>query len=280
MSKGRAIRDRGPDPGEARQGPRFAAVPHAFLDDYRSKQGHIAVYASLRSFADFGSENGAHPGTPRAAFRAGMSEPAFRRWRDELVTFGWIVYQASEGRAHQYVVHAILEEESDPERIDGGTPKESMGVPPPNARGSIRSTESQVTKSQVTDLTVASNEATGLPPVVQKWRSGKELTAGNLMSLLRHYGYADDGKPPTGYDDKRDFTIITKILNSGSSPESIAHGIFGAHLIRESDECRFLRPGEKFTMRIFWNVGYGSRSFFAQAIEASMRFSPKEKTHA
>ncbi len=209
-----------------------------------------------------------------------MSEAAFRRWRDELVAFGWIEYQVREGRAHQYVVHAVLEEEPDPDQIDGGAPSKSEGVPPPNPRGSIRSTESQVTKSQVTDLTVASDEATGLPPVVEKWRSGKTLRAGDLMSLLRHYGYAEDGKPPPGYDDRRDFTIITKILNSGSSPESIAHGIFGAHLIRESGECRFLMPGEKFTMRIFWDVGYGSRSFFAQAIEASMRFAPEEKTHA
>lgn len=98
------------------EGFHFAAVPFELLDDEDADAFVIATYASIRSFADFGSDEGASISDGRAAKRAGCSARHFRRCRVALQQMGWLEWTTvpyEHGRVNVYTIHAIRRPEPD-----------------------------------------------------------------------------------------------------------------------------------------------------------------------
>lgn len=98
-------------PSEYRRGrgPLFAAVPVDLMEDPECDAMTIAVYAALKSFADFGSEHGAQVGDNRASERAGVSPRTLRRRRDRLREMGWIEWETVNtlfGWVNRYTIHS------------------------------------------------------------------------------------------------------------------------------------------------------------------------------
>lgn len=114
------------------KGPYFAQVPFALLKDEDADAHTVAVYAALRSYADFSDpRQGAKVSDKSAAKRAGCSPRTFRDRRDKLQEMGWIEWESGkkDGRPNAYVIHASLEggsvRDADPPRQE--TPTGSAG---------------------------------------------------------------------------------------------------------------------------------------------------------
>ena len=113
------------------RGPHFAPIPFELLDDPRADAYTIATYAAVKSYADFGSTNGAAVSDAVACQRAGCGERTFRERRQLLRDLGWLDWQTvatQHGRINRYVVH------SSPPPADDTI---EMGGPAPDA-GPIR----------------------------------------------------------------------------------------------------------------------------------------------
>lgn len=90
----------------------FVRVPTALLDAVADSDSDldglaIAVYTALRSYADFGSEEGAAVRDQMAAARAGCSVSTFKRRRNRLLNAGWIDWESGQdmGVVNRYTVH-------------------------------------------------------------------------------------------------------------------------------------------------------------------------------
>jgi hypothetical protein len=96
------------------------------------------------------------------------------------------------------------------------------------------------------------------------------------MPLIRTLLYAPDGKPPAGWDEARDGSIVKVLLKAGRSVQDLEAAIRGLRLL--VDEPRiwnqdyvadFAAPGAKLTMRMLYNTKLGKEmSSFTAATQA------------
>ena len=116
----------------------YTMVPQSLLMDERADAYTIATYVALRSFADFGSTEGARPSDKSAAQRAGCSVRTFVNRRQRLKELGWLEWQsrAAQGKTNVYVIHETAEADPPPpvqeEESEGGGVQE---MHTPSARG-------------------------------------------------------------------------------------------------------------------------------------------------
>lgn len=87
----------------------FIKVPIALLDAVADPGSDldglaILVWIALKSFADFGSEEGAVVRDQVATARAGCSWSTFKRRRKSLQESGWLDWQSNAGRSNRYIV--------------------------------------------------------------------------------------------------------------------------------------------------------------------------------
>lgn len=92
-------------------GGNFVKIPMALLNAVADPLSDldafaIAVWVALRSYADFGSEEGATVRDQVAAARAGCSVPTFKRRRKSLQQAGWVDWRSGKitGRSNRYIV--------------------------------------------------------------------------------------------------------------------------------------------------------------------------------
>jgi len=78
-----------------------------------------------------------------------------------------------------------------------------------------------------------------------------------LLPLVRRHLYAPDGKPPAGYDERRDASVLQQLLRRGRSVDDLAIVIAGVALLRDQpgmfgeDAIAWLGPpGTKLTCRV------------------------------
>lgn len=91
------------------RGPYFAPIPWELQDNPSAKAFHIATYAALKRFADFGSDEGATVSDATVAEKAGCSERQVRYCRDDLEAWGWLEWETITtrfGRLNAYIVHS------------------------------------------------------------------------------------------------------------------------------------------------------------------------------
>lgn len=101
------------------KGPHFALVPHKLARSPDHGPHDVALYAVLRSYADFGEGTdsdyvgGAIPGSETLAEECGMKRKTVRAARDRLEEAGWISWFERPGRSHRYFLHnePLTEEE-------------------------------------------------------------------------------------------------------------------------------------------------------------------------
>lgn len=140
----------GPSRVRRGRGPFFSPVPFDILDDPELDAYAIATYAAIRSFADFGSGDGARVSDATIARRAGCSDRTVRARRDLLASKGWIEWRSGkgEGDPNEYLVHASLARavevgsEGDAEGSEGDA--EGVGTTFRPGRHEVPSTESQI----------------------------------------------------------------------------------------------------------------------------------------
>jgi hypothetical protein len=85
----------------------YLQLPIELLTDPDIDPFALAAWAALKSWCDFGSEQGAHPSDTKAAERAGMSRRVFIDRRNLLREKGWIEWQNT-GKTNTYIVHTSV----------------------------------------------------------------------------------------------------------------------------------------------------------------------------
>lgn len=180
---------------EAGRGPHYAQVPHDLLTDDRTDSHHIAVYAALRSYCDFGSSEGAHPSDTAASERAGCARRTFIDRRQDLASWGWIDVRSGRenGATNRYVIHGSVE----------GCASDAQGCAG-DAQGGVQ--EMHTTNSHTTESHYQEGDAEDEIPVSEMWSvwvdvvwngsTSRRLTdkrEGHLRQLWReHLTDADD----------------------------------------------------------------------------------------
>lgn len=92
-----------------------------------------------------------------------------------------------------------------------------------------------------------------------------DLSDGELMALVRKRFYVPDNKPPTNYQEGREFSCFKYLRAQGRSGQEIADHIEGAALIRDAGglvnanigRVDWLESGSKLTMRALVNAKSG-----------------------
>jgi hypothetical protein len=112
----------------------FSPVPTALLRDPTISLQAKALYAVIRSYADFGKAGGAHPSQATLCKVAGISMSHLRRCREELRKAKWLRWTlltapSGDVRRTDYTCHDVAGESLRP-RLEVPPPVEG-GVPPP-----------------------------------------------------------------------------------------------------------------------------------------------------
>lgn len=187
------------------RGPHFAQVPFELLDDPEANAYVIATYVAVKSYADFGSTDGAEVGDPRASKRAGCSERKFRECREWLRQRGWIEWEqvpTKTGRINRYVVHnspAPVDEEAGEVRHTmpdpSGTPCRTHPAPGAGpVRHTVPPTNSHIPRDIATTTTPLN------PPVESQPAEGDAASAAPAADPERTAPtgeLTDDPAPPT-----------------------------------------------------------------------------------
>lgn len=86
-----------------------------------------------------------------------------------------------------------------------------------------------------------------------------------LMPLVRQHCYGPDGKPPHGYAERRDASILARLLEV-HPVNDIAAAIEGLPMLRGTVD--WLKAGEKITLRAIYHTRSGVRPTFGLAVDA------------
>lgn len=127
------------------RGPFFSPIPWELQDNPSATAFHIATYAALKRFADFGSDEGATVSDATVAEKAGCSERQVRYCREQLEAWGWLEWETVAtrfGRLNAYVVHSSLPASGAGEGKQ--SPEEDAGKPAPRAKAAKRGVRHRV----------------------------------------------------------------------------------------------------------------------------------------
>jgi hypothetical protein len=161
---------------EQGRGPFFVQVPLDLLEDPTIDAVAIAVYCSLRSFADFGKATGSRPSDARAAKLAGCSERALRSRRELLRDRGWIEWEQHAGRPNRYTIHSSPGTPAPDAVVDtpaGGADLPRHEVPTTPARGAdlprheVPTTENQYREPEPIKESAPAKAGTGDPATLE-----------------------------------------------------------------------------------------------------------------
>jgi hypothetical protein len=127
----------------------------------------------------------------------------------------------------------------------------SKGHPPPSGGASkpIAVSSEQVTDSSSTTVDSSNQPAAPI--------GSHKSEAGQLMPLVRKHFYVPDGRPPTGYDDGRDFGILAELLEKVSY-DDLELAIEGLALMRDAGELTWCEPRMKLTVRALYRTHHGA----------------------
>lgn len=88
-----------------------------------------------------------------------------------------------------------------------------------------------------------------------------------LMPLVREHLWAPDGKPPEAWDERREGSVLKRLL-AHRSVSQIEVAILGLVQLRDRGEIDWLRPGQKVTSRALYNSRSGASQMFELATRA------------
>lgn len=87
---------------------------------------------------------------------------------------------------------------------------------------------------------------------------------GVLLRLVREHLWVPDGKPPVGWDDRREGSVLKRLL-AHRSVSQIEIAILGLAQLREAGLVDWLKPGAKVTCRALYNSRSGVSQMFELA---------------
>jgi hypothetical protein len=107
-------------------------------------------------------------------------------------------------------------------------------------------------------------------------RAERQAAIGRLMGVVRASAYL--GKPPRGYDDARDVSILRGWLKTGRTEHEIRDAIEGLRTAVDTGTVEWanaetggLRPGQAFTLRALRNTKSGDRFTWDVAQDTALR---------
>lgn len=100
-----------------------------------------------------------------------------------------------------------------------------------------------------------------------------------LMPLVRERLWPPDGKPPKAWDERREGSVLKRLL-SHRSVSQIEVAILGLAQLREQGLIEWLKPGQKVTSRALYNTRSGYSQMFELATRAywsTVKRTPKRQ---
>jgi len=85
-----------------------------------------------------------------------------------------------------------------------------------------------------------------------------------LLPLIRKHLWVPDGKPPAGWDDRREGSVVKQLLRHRSVSQLEA-AIIGLAQLRDTSQVDWLKPGDKVTCRALYNSRSGVTQMFELA---------------
>jgi hypothetical protein len=226
------------------RGPYFAQVPWQLQDTPRITAPTIAAYAALQRFADWGGEAGCRASHATLAAKAGLSQAGLRKCLGQLRDLGWIEWTRT-GAANAYTVHRSLP----------GSERDRHDV----ANGSPPGSERIATSERQPIASTKSHNQPAAPPPRASARGGStpDSDYGVVMPLVRQHLRPPDGKPPAGWTDGQECTVVRALRHHRTLDELVA-AIQGLALLRDypgqwGDRLNWLAPGEKVTLRALYS---------------------------
>jgi 5-methylcytosine-specific restriction endonuclease McrA len=91
-----------------------------------------------------------------------------------------------------------------------------------------------------------------------------------LFPLIRQRLWAPDGLPPPAWDERREGSVIKRLLIHRSQSQ-IEVAVLGLAQLRDEGSIDWLRPGQKVTMRALYHTRSGVSQMFELATSAYWR---------
>lgn len=85
-----------------------------------------------------------------------------------------------------------------------------------------------------------------------------------LFTLVREKLWPPDGKPPVGWDERREGSVLKRLLMHKSRSQ-VEVAIIGLARLRDSGQVEWLKPGAKVTSRALYNTRSGVSQVFELA---------------
>lgn len=146
-------------------------------------------------------------------------------------------------------------------------------VPPPDGVGVVQIAALPTNSGPAPDLVGVSEvkESEVKSSSVLRTGATPRQNVSHLMGVLRHTGYAPDGKPPADYRDSRDADVFRRLLARGYSPDDVADALWGVRAVADLElplpegGKPWLGPREKFTARWLVNQQWAGRDLLGLA---------------
>lgn len=85
-----------------------------------------------------------------------------------------------------------------------------------------------------------------------------------LFPLIRAHLWHPDGKPPSGWDERREGSVLKRLL-AHRTVSQLEVAILGLAALRDAGLVDWLRPGDKVTCRALYNTRSGVSQMFEMA---------------
>lgn len=216
-----------------------------------------------------------------------LGEAAVDRMTAELAEGGFIELQTTPdgplGRIKNWSKHQRIDRPStshlatsfaSPSRVpreslDAGVLSLESGVLSPNNTVLRTGDEPRAVEQPATETAPADDSG-------KTTRTGQQAAIGRLMGVVRSSAYL--GKPPRGYDDARDVSILRGWLKQGRTEHEIRDAIEGLRTAVDAGTVEWvnpetggLRPGQAFTLRALRNTKSGDRFTWDVAQDTALR---------
>ena len=268
------------------QGPFFAQIPFALLDDPATDAETIATYCALRRFTDFGSEKGCFASHSRLAAVAGTSIATLKRRLEWLRSAGWIGWEGALGRSNRYAVNQTQVRVS--EGVAQGERGTQVRVTHPLAQGEPlprdSNRETKDTKKHIPSTALALKRD-DIVAELQSLFHTQHVNGGlreAKAKLLFAYWAAKWDHPHAIYDGGRQGTLKARLRENGDDVSELLWVVDGAKRDDWKDRGRYAGIEHLFRDRATVErlaqlaPGYQRDEYHPMAA----KFCPKENGHA
>jgi len=269
------------------QGPFFAQIPFALLDDPAADAETIATYCALRRFTDFGSDKGCFASHSRLAKVAGTSVATVKRRLEWLRSAGWIDWAGALGRSNRYAVNqtqvTVSEEVAQAERGRSVRVSHPLGQAEPLPRDSNRETKG--TKIQIPSKALVALKRDDIVAELKTLFTTQHVNGGlreAKAKLLFAYWAAKWGHPHAIYDGGRQATIKARLRENSDDISELLWVVDGAKRDDWKDRGRYAGIEHLFRDRATVErlaqlaPGYQRGDYHPMAA----KFCPQENGHA